>query len=1365
MRPRKLPQLAARHASGQALALRYNRRVQSRGVRRFRVALILGLATASVAGWRPVAQAQYSARGRRPAPARPGPPAQTAAVPRADAPARADTTEVLIERYKNVLRQRPEEEGVLVRLVDLLRAREGGIEGYRAELEGEAARGGQSGYGAMLVLAGLSTKLGDASQAERILEELAQKTPSRAEAHLLLGRLAASRNDERGARQSYERALAVQKGTAREPTLRALRDVCLRARDFECARERHAELVRLAQGSSFVSSELGHALLAHGEPGLAVEEFARVARAAAGDRRALGPALRDLGRAELAAGRPSDAARTLELAARQSEPGMRQEIDSLRVEAHRSLGTLEALLRELEQDRGDTSRLLLVGKLREELGQLPAAVAAYRQAIRLAPRDLDARLSLVRLLELTLDIEGATRELAEVVWHRPVQVDLAVRYVDLLLAAGRRKDALDAFDRAATLLAADEEASFVLLGLAERLEEPARAHGIEAAQGKKGRLEPSHLVELGSRAYRAGDVERARAIWKRLLDGSDPVRGAILHGDTLLSHDDFAGGLESLSRAVTLAPNDVTTRRALSRGLLRAAAAANGGAKRDFEQRALEAWLWVQAHPGQGSDSRAVQSEARRQVVRLYKRTGRWPVEAARLARAFAAEPPDLEAGLTLAEMEIQSRRFDRAESISRRVLEARASDRELLEQIAKLEKEQGKYRQAIATREQLLRLDPARTRQHLQALSELALLSHDEELALKYADRAAALDPSDPGTLVSLGDLYVKAGRPLDAESSYRRALAADPQETQAMLRLARLLVSRGATGEALGVLSRGLHGARLREDVEVLGRQAVTVALSSGRARELEDQLRPLSVSRPELSVVRELLLEVLTAERKRWEGQAEASSAAAPARAAALSELRALADRNVGPLLLSLAGPSTDLSAKAIALLEFGEREGAGAALLEFAEGSAPEALRVQAARAAGRRREARLAPRFRALLDAERGGARGELSLVAVRSLGLLDDPVARRGLLLALGSEDPLVRAEALLWLGLRPEPSAEATLIEIVGRDSEGPLVRAAAAYALGALRPSSLRSSRESSRTLGSALGSSAVELMAASLRARARRGEKDTEFFSAALLALYSADARLAAAALAALASSPRSTLEFSVGDDPFTASVPERLWSLLVTTPTPEERLRALLSLAPRLGDALELTLETSRPQALGVLRALTRDSGRSFLAPFYTPDDRRAGLSPALLTEADAATGRLHEALRPSILRHALGSDAELAFAALGALCPDEPRSRQVFESALRSGEDARFEAAAQALSRCGVDDAVGLVGAWLAEGPDWSRRRRAAQVLETLGQRASGREIGIAQIGLVQKWLVFLSSDQNEVVAARARAALNELGGK
>jgi tetratricopeptide (TPR) repeat protein len=130
-----------------------------------------------------------------------------------------------------------------------------------------------------------------------------------------------------------------------------------------------------------VKAELGHELYNRGEYERAEVELKEVVAAAAGDNRALAPALRELGRAQAKGHKNQDALATLKkaLAAAGAQSALRAQIYETVAEIYRADQQLPLLIAQLEDEHpNDFARLALLGSLYEETGDSTRAITRLR---------------------------------------------------------------------------------------------------------------------------------------------------------------------------------------------------------------------------------------------------------------------------------------------------------------------------------------------------------------------------------------------------------------------------------------------------------------------------------------------------------------------------------------------------------------------------------------------------------------------------------------------------------------------------------------------------------------------------------------------------------------------------------------------------------------------------------------------------------------------------------------------------------------------------------------------------------------------------------------------------------------------------
>lgn len=1229
----------------------------------------------------------------------------------------------------------------MARLMELVRQRDGNLDALAADLEKVASAAGADQYAARIALGRIQAENGNREAALAHLDKAARAFPKRPAAWQALFEMY-EKSDPEKAREALERALPLLSGPEREMALRNLRDTSLDVADYEAAAKRHAELVRSARGNVFLKGELGRELLRRGETERALSELERVVNSSHGDNRALVPALRDLGRARMVARKLPEALETLRKAARLSaaQPGLRREIDELRAEAHAAAGTLREYIAELEAAADDGARQELVGRLYEQEGNPEGARKAYRAALDRDPKNIDIRLRLVRLLELTGKIDEATKQYGELTRAAPSDVNLALRHMEMLLAQGARERVLREFDRIERRTRDEPNAAFLLADFAHRLEEPERERAILARLEQRGLRDPRHLIELGNRAYREGNQETARKLWQRVISvHSDRAKAYVLLGEALLDHEDPEKGVEALEKAAELQPGDLRITRSLALGLQRAAAQAEKSKKATYEKKALQAWQTILAS---GTSSRSSSdAEARRQIVRLWRRTGQLGDKMAELSRRFD-KADDLAAGRLLAEAEVQLGRHQAAERTLDRLLQAQPGDRRSLEKLESIQAKTGRYEAATATLKKLVQLDPGRARHYYERMARYALREKNDDQALLFAEEAVRLDPGDAEAQARLGDLYADQGKLTEAERAYRAALSKDDRLNDVSLRLARLLTKRGKIDEALEL---SFHVLRTDGNESVLsraGRLALGISVPAGKAEQMELVLRPLAISHPQKGIYRQLLLETLAAEMYPL---VQSGSAA---------ELRSLAERNLQPLLAAIADDQADQHRVAIELLGYGESRQAGGALVEFASSSADGRTRVAAILSAGRLADPALVPRLAELLVQEEATAGGPLARAAAWSLAHLGDAAAMNTLVSALASGDPIVRAYAVLGLGalqreIRALDQREIVrlLTRVLSDANEGPLVRAAAAAGLSRSLPSS-----ETDAALLAAAGDHSEEVARHALVALILRSPQDPQTLTLAADALVRPEPRVAAASAWALAAAHGERPDTPLVPPLAGATIPEvgaHLDALLEAETMARGRARALTAIEAAYQKAAAIAASTSKAGGIAVAHAIRPSREGLALRPLVE------SVSPADAT-AHATLLRIRAELTPVLASLVKRSqDAELRRAALSALTlGTTEQADRVFRSVVLGGSGELQETALLALAQSEPEAALNLLEDYLRQENRWTMRRRAVSTLQELAQRAEGKNRRRATTILQQ-----LARDPNPLVSEHAREAL------
>jgi len=1279
---------------------------------------------------RPLAPGAPGSQGTRtPAGESPAPAAGLAAGP---------TQSALIERYTRIVLSQPGALFPLERLAQLYRDRDGNLARLTSALETRAAQRGTDEYAATVALAGICKLDGRIEDASATYERAIALKPDDASAILPLARLLEDRGDLPAARSRYEQALSLQTVRVdKEQTLRTLMGLALTAKDWTAASAFHAQLVRLEPTSLFVRGELGRALFARGEYARAEAELKPVVAGAAGDNRALAPALKELGRAQAKAHEFDAALATLKraLVAAGAETALRTEIYETIAEIYRADQRLPVLVGELEHDHpGDPVRLALLGSLYEELGESAKAIETYRRALAVDPRQIDLHVRLIHLLQSNGDLDRAIAEYETLIRASPGNPQFVFEECDALLQQGDRARALKLVTDLEARASNDDEVLSRVADFLARIGEADRSlRVLQHLAATNGATDPGHLVDLGDRYFQDGDAKLAVQTWLRILAVVQPRAKALSAlGEVYLEHDMSSEAVAAYRQAVQLEPANLGSKKGLAAALERTHAFR--------EARALYEEIVVRAAE---TGDKALARECRSRIVTLWGMERILDQQVPVLARQFAGTPPDLEAGRMLAEALLHLRKLPEAEAALRGVIALAPGDAEAHLALERVLVQENKIADAIVVLEHLATLDPKRAREIYQRMAEYAVKIYHDDEAIEYAERVVELNPDDAEGHRHLAEMY-RSKTDIDrAIAEFRAAIAHNDRLFVVYFELADLLLSKGKVDEADRLFRSVIRGAPDEELVARAARLSMQINLGRGNLESLEQDLLPLAIGNAQRPLYRRLLVEIYGSmtfalvQRVRH-GTTEDAAHAREA-------LARIGARAVKPLLDALADSDVSQQRIAIDVLAYVQNRNAAVPLFVFATGPADLTLRTRAMEACARLMDPALVPRYESLLfpkgdGADQAALGDAVGVAAVWGLAKMSDqPVALPVLRRVALTSSPAMRALAVLGLGMAHDMSSIAEVAEIARTADAGAIAQAAAAYALGDLNAQSevplLLEISEDGEGIVRRMALLALARMAVTSPKPPAWQNQAVQSMCDAVFARDSdepsarrsaeAIARAAVSALTTLATRGESAHGWAKAKD--TMPEPEGaldaealLDSLVPRGEADAERASALVQYAGPLEHAAIAALQTSGPRSGAVLDALSGGEGE-FL-PFVT----HGATGPA----TDAARA-ISAALEPSLVPLARHPDPAVRAEVLvlvARLSSDE--ATEAIIAGLEDTTDSVRRVALAAVCALRADGtrapanerAVGVVARILATDESWAMRILAA---EALGRMALG----------------------------------------
>ena len=1264
------------------------------------------------------------ARPTRPQPARPAPVARPVTPPPATGPASdAERNRRMIEHLLAVLLRGTDENAVaLPTLLRLVRERDGNLTALTAGLEQRAAAPGADALGAHLLLGHIQRQNGRLDEAVTRYRRAAELAPTSPVPLLALADTLRQMDRGPDALTTYERALALNlPADRRHDVLRALLDLSLAVGDVPRARTWHQRLVAASPASASVRRELADALVTRRLFSDAITEFQALTRALAGDNRVLPPVLRDLGRAQMQVGQLDEALVTFRraLALAGAGTGVRRELLDDLTELHTRRHDLDAWVTELAQQGGASwERLMLLGRLHAEQGRSEQAIAAYRRAAALRPGDIDALVQIVQLLAQSArfdELIAARRRLAAAAPRNPAYVtDLA----DDLVRAGRRAEALAALAQASARAGADVDMHERLAQTYARLGEQAAALRETELVARYDPSDPAALEALGERQMEAGDRDRAMATWQRIRDHArDRARGAAALAEVYARHDLGPQALTLYREAIAARPDELDYHKGL---------AVVAEALRLFDP-AIAAWRRVIEL---SRDDRELRREARTRIVNLWSLTGRLGERVPALERAFAATPPDLEAGRDLAEAYARTRRLDDAERVLSRLVEAEPGDVTTLAVLERMRTQRGDLAGAIEVLRRLVEADPRHARDWHQRLATHALALHRDAEALESAARAVELNPDDANGHLRLGELYRARNDVGQAAASFRRALALNDRLFPTYFQLADLYLARDESREAVELFRKVIRLAPDDELVARAGRIAIQIAPAADALPDLERDLSAAAAASPTRIVLRRLLVDLYAATCRPLIHTLRHGDDAARARARA--ELTRMGTRALKPLLDTLGDNDEARRGVSLEILGHLGNPNAAVALLTVAEGTAPHEVRIEALRAAAAVADARTLPRLVALAR----GTDPTLAMIAAWGVGRSRAPAATAALTALVAQRaQPEVSAMAALGLTATRAPAARAALRAALDARNELWLPTAAT-IALAPVADAALVTRFRAALLDGEwsrAAALAALGDVPAGLHDRVV-DDLAAGLFSPMVVRQAGGDFALrsiAARGLARIATRGDDGLLRAL-DDPEAAASVGLLLARVIAPPGPVTGGEAaLVRFAPRIAQAARDALASPA----GIDRVLDALSVPGRFGPL-------TGEAAAVSPEGVAASESLVRSLAPSLAALVTHGDATLRRRALAVLArSDAPEAAEALARAAGDEDPSVSEDALTALAARGAGETPVSVAQHLDATFPWEARLRAAQALARAGGgeavQALARALGSDPLSLVR----------------------------
>ena len=441
----------------------------------------------------------------------------------------------------------------------------------------------------------------------------------------------------------------------------------------------------------------------------------------------------------------------------------------------KAVAVAQGLVKQQPQNPGLHS---LLGSAHAAKGELPAARAAFEQAMKLDPKFTEPLLNLARIDIDTRSFESAQTRLNTLLAKDEKNVDAMLETARLFSARGQ----LDESQR--WLQKADDNSGLRLQAGLQMLDFQLARGRIDLAKEALKRLQtkaPEALIVLLAQArvqLAAGERNEARSTLTRAttMVSYDPAALTRI-GELQLQADNVAGAAHALDKALIVKPDHLRARG------LRASTYMFQGEPAKAEQLA-RAIVASDPKSGLGHGLLGDLAMSRKQpaaAVDAYKRAHQFDQNGESLVRLFTAMDPG---------------QHGAAVSLAEQWLRDKPQDVRVWRTLADSQARSGNFPAARAAYESLLKQTP----QDAEAMNNLAvvLVSLKDPAATKLADQALALKPQTAHILGTAGWAAFHAGQNDRALQLLRDARLRDPNNASTRYFLASVLAQQGRKSEA---------------------------------------------------------------------------------------------------------------------------------------------------------------------------------------------------------------------------------------------------------------------------------------------------------------------------------------------------------------------------------------------------------------------------------------------------------------------------------------------------------------------------------------------------------------------------------------
>lgn len=495
-------------------------------------------------------------------------------------------------------------------------------------------------------------------------------------------------------------------------------------------------------------------------------------------------------------------------------------------------------------------------------GQFEPAEKAYRDVIRVAPKQIAPRLSLVALLEKYRSLDKASSEVDALVKIAPK--DPRTFYARALVFVGQKKFAEARDPLLQVLKAAPNHGPSLLLAGIVALEtgaySEAESYLRKVIEKAPRALLPRRLLAVAH--LRLGQTSRALTEVQELLEkGSKDPDIVALAGEAYLASGDIPTAARYYEQTKSLVPGNSRVQTRLA--LIRWAAGDSDRAIKELESASASNPTEYQAdlaliakYLGQRQPDKALDALKNldvkqpdnpvthnlRGLALILKRD--FSGARSSFERALQLQPTYMPAIANLANLDLREKNTDAAKKRYEAILKKEPNNEQALFGLAVLLRVTGADQQEIA---KLLKQSVASNPSSPTAratLTNFFLGIRDFPSALAVAQAAQAALPNNPAIVEALGLAQVAAGETRQAISTFARLAGMRPDSAQPLVRQATAYMAANQPDDAIRSLRKALS---MRGDLPLVQRDIAAIYVASGRHEEAVHEARAIQAQYP--------------------------------------------------------------------------------------------------------------------------------------------------------------------------------------------------------------------------------------------------------------------------------------------------------------------------------------------------------------------------------------------------------------------------------------------------------------------------------------------------------------------------------------